>query len=311
MNFIRGILSIFVFIVLSLSISPKAYALSYGSGVYTNICGTGTAATGNSCNRGCDTGNGSCSSGGQNVVKFTCDGRQTECRSNESTFSTSQSLAGSACGKTVQIDVFNKNCRIGGWTCSDSDVQDYMVWYSGDCQSNPTPTPTPTPAQPTPTSTPTSTPTPTPTPTPTQTSSCDSLVVASGNNNTVPANVTLRARGTDSAGSISRYRFYFGDGRTEESTSAEITHRYESSGSFTARADVLDSRGAWKSSNACETNVSVQSSVMQSHKNQTVRIFLSFPVTIQGRRRQENFRSRAMTTKDHSNGIKRTMETVS
>jgi hypothetical protein len=273
MNATKTVILPFILFALSFALSPKAYALSYGSGVYTNICGTGTAATGNTCNRGCNTANGSCSSGGQNVVKFTCDGRQIECRNNESTFSTSQSLSGASCGKTVQIDVFTKNCRVGGWTCSDSDMLDYMVWYSGDCQSNSTPTPTPTP---TPIATPTPTPTltPTPTPTPIQTSSCDTLIVAGGNNAPVPATVTLRARGSDSAGSIQRYRFYYGDGKTEESTNAEIIHRYESSGTFTARADVLDSRGAWKSAGACETTVYVQPSVIESQKSDCSDLFI-------------------------------------
>lgn len=334
--------------------SPAFAAATYGSGTYTNICGTGTAATSNECKKGCDIGSGSCTSSGNNVVKFTCDGRLSECKNNESGFASSQSLAGTACGKTVQIDVFTKNCRNGGWTCGTGDMMDYMVWYSGDCQTvpacdsnqltmnvNPNPVSVnnsitfsaagsqgstwigdtwsggvncagtvwgdksctanaagsytwthtwrncagnfdncgstcskqvnyrinataPTPA-----------PTPTPTFVPTATSSCDSLSVVSGNHSFVPATVTLRARGSDSAGSIQRYRFYFGDGKTEEATNAEIQHRYESSGSFTARADVLDSRGNWKSSSACETGVNVTSLPLESQKSDCSDLFIT------------------------------------
>lgn len=117
--------------------------ITYSSGEYTNLCGSGTSATHNSCGGHCNTNTGSCSYPSSSVVKYTCDGRQTECRSNESSFSTYQSVSGTSCGKTVQIDVFNKNCRSGdgGWSCDDSNLKDYIVWYSGDCQAQPTPPP--------------------------------------------------------------------------------------------------------------------------------------------------------------------------
>lgn len=117
--------------------SSSSNQVTYGNGVYTNLCGSGTDANAHTCNNGCNPSTGSCSSSGNTVVKFTCEGRQTECRSNESSFRSSQSLAGTACGKTVQIDVFSKNCRSGSnWTCGDEDLLDYMVWYSGDCSQD-------------------------------------------------------------------------------------------------------------------------------------------------------------------------------
>ncbi len=136
--------------------SAPALAINYAGGTYTNLCGSGYSANSHSCNGGCNTGSGSCSAGGNFVVKFVCDGRQGECRSNESSFSTSQSVSGVGCGKTVQIDVFNKTCRMsnGSWTCGDGDLKDYIVWYSGDCSnnnpppSNPQPKPDPTPTPP-------------------------------------------------------------------------------------------------------------------------------------------------------------------
>ncbi len=243
-----------------------AYAsLTYGNGQYTNLCGTGFAATADTCNKGCSTSLGSCTSANPFVVKWTCDGRHNECRSHESAWTTSHSLSGTACGKTVQIDVFDKNCRAsGGWDCQDSNLKDYMVWYSGDC---PIATPTTTPK-------PTKTPTPTITPKPHK-SSCDLLTVVSGNNGVVPATVTLRARGSDSSGSIQKYRFYFGDGQQTESANAEISHRYETSGSFRARVDIQDSTGAWKTSSSCQTTVVVRSLPVESHKSACSDLFIT------------------------------------
>ncbi len=125
---------------------PVSANMTYGSGEYINLCGSGTAATFNSCGGHCNTNTGSCSYPSTTVVKYTCDGREPDCRSNESNFSTYQSVSGTSCGKTVQIDVFSKKCREsnGSWSCGDGDLKDYIVWYSGDCGST-TPNPTPTP----------------------------------------------------------------------------------------------------------------------------------------------------------------------
>ena len=144
--------------------------LNFGNGFYTNLCGTGTAATEyirSVCPANCSTGGGFCDNSGisstDSVAKFTCDGQLTDCRSNE-VWGTSQSLGDPGCNKTVQIDAYDKRCRdgSGNWTCSDADLKGYMVWFSGACVA---PTATPTPvfvATPTPTSTPTQVITPTP-----------------------------------------------------------------------------------------------------------------------------------------------------
>lgn len=367
---------------------PQAFAVSYGSGVYTNLCGTGTAATANTCKAGCDTNSGICKGNTNSVVRFTCSGKQTECRQNETVFSTSQSISNNVpCDTTVQIDVFSKQCRSGNgaWTCGDTDLKDYMVWYSGSCAAA-------TPA-------PTATPKPTPAPTPNNScgaqqpvdtqfrrsgqttwvsgstitnagltpntqidvncfakngsallpgatidityptgvtvvssgpelrnfvlpqagnysfrcssatiascsntdtltvanstaisngvgganavtsdpheSSCDDLTVASGNRSTVPAKVTLRARASDNKGNIQRYKFYFGDGSTQETDQLEVQHTYESSGSFVARVDVKDSQGNWKTSSRCEDTVRVDSSPVESHKSDCSDVFIT------------------------------------
>lgn len=272
----------FLFVLFIIKTQVQA-AVFHGSGVYTNLCGTGLNANANSCQRGCNTNTGSCSASGNTVVKYTCDGRLSECRSNESSFSSSQSVAGTACGKTVQIDVFNKTCRVnGGWNCGNNDLIDYMVWYSGDCQQQPTATPVPPTQTPRPSNTPipTGTPRPTSTATPTlgpiHTSSCNALTIVSGNNSMVPANVTLQAAGQDSQGSIQRYRFFFGDGKSQERDSAEVTHRYESSGTFRARVEVRDSKGNWKSSSSCETTVTVKPiPIIESQKSACSNVFIT------------------------------------
>ena len=251
----------FIFIALAHIFSPPASAvIQYQSGYYTNLCGSGTrdAATADLCNKGCSPGAGQCTADQPYVVKWTCDGNQIECRGNETEFTTSQSVAGTGCGKTVQLDVFKRKCRnFLGWVCDQNDLLDFMVWYSGDCPNTPI------------------TPSPTNTPTPiSATSSCNQLRVTSGNGGLVPALITLRATGADSSGSIQRYRFYFGDGQTNESTNPEIQHRYEVSGTFLARADILDSRGIWKTSDSCQTPVSVQSLPVESQKSDCSDLFI-------------------------------------
>lgn len=129
-----------ILISLSLFVSPVLANLSFGNGFYTNLNGSGTSATLHTGNN-CDPSSGSCS--GNTVYRFQCDGSTTDCRLNESGPSSSQSFGNPGCGKTVQLDVFDHNCRAnGGWDCAVP--QDYMVWYSGDCAA-PTAVPTQTP----------------------------------------------------------------------------------------------------------------------------------------------------------------------
>jgi PKD repeat protein len=358
-------------------------AMSFGNGVYTNVCGTGLNASDHTCDQGCDPTKGTCQNSAATVVKFTCDGKQSECRSNETAFSTSQSFDGTTCGKTVQIDVFSKNCRAnGGWDCADRDIKDYLVWYSGDCVSPAQSTcdaqgttaimfrkagtskwidgssltasglrageefevncfaksgtgllenaridltspegktsqvsqtaelrkyrsfqsgthvfrcvsktvancsqsdkvviknaqvanqPT-TPVQPTPATPAIGGPqvvvqsSSQPVAKPTHKSSCDKLTIVSGNHGTVPTTVKFKASGSDSLGSLQKYKYYFGDGTIIESDSAEVEHRYEVSGNFKARVDLKDSKGNWITSASCESQVTVKALPVESHK---------------------------------------------
>jgi len=146
-------------------------------------------------------------------------------------------------------------------TCADTDS------FSTPVLATPLPTPLQTPLP-----TPILYPTPTPT---SQLSSCDTLQTVSGENNTVPAQVAFRASGSDNMGSIQAYRFYFGDGTQVESATPEVTHQYNASGTFRARAEIKDSRGNYKTASGCETNVRVQPSFFESHKSACSDLFLT------------------------------------
>lgn len=242
---------------------PTTFAVNYGSGYYTNICGTGTAATANACNAGCNLTTGVCTGSQATVTKYTCNGLLTECRSNEESFSTSHAIGTVPCNQTVQIDVYKKNCRQNGqWVCSASDLSDYFVWYSGTCASTPTPTNNVTPTL-------------TPSPTTVHQSSCDQLEIVSGNNAFLPTNVTFRIKGTDTGGQIQAYKLYFGDSGEEESTTPEIRHRYDVSGTFIARAMIKDTRGVWKRSPGCEATVTVKPLPIEPWRSECANVFLT------------------------------------
>jgi hypothetical protein len=110
---------------------------------------------------------------------------------------------------------------------------------------------------------------------PTHTSSCEELRVVSGNNNFAPSTVTFRAQGKDSDGTIQAYHFYFGDGKEEETTNPNIQHRFESSGTFTARVDIKDSLGTWKTSTTCSTIFSLLTSPLESQKSDCSNVFIT------------------------------------
>ena len=119
---------------------------SFSGGYYTNLCGRGTTADyiGAPCTGDCNPDTGFCGNDGSsnNVFKFTCEGNRIECNSGET--QTSGAYVQSpfpGCGKTVQVDVFDHNCRDSGWSCNGNvpdDMRSYMVWYSGDCAPAPT-----------------------------------------------------------------------------------------------------------------------------------------------------------------------------
>ncbi len=111
--------------------------------------------------------------------------------------------------------------------------------------------------------------------TPAHESTCDELRVVSGNNNFAPSTVTFRAHGTDTTGPISAYHFYFGDGKEQETNGTDIQHRFESSGTFTARVDIKDSQGVWKTSTACGAIFSLLTSPLESQKSDCANVFIT------------------------------------
>lgn len=131
-TFIFTLISATCFLVVA---NTAQAAMSYGSGYYTNLNGSGYSAdihTGSACNPS----TGSCS--GAYVLRSVCDGRTTNCDGQHTVptlveSGTNLSLGYPGCGKTVQLDVFNQSCRdgSGNWICGVP--ADYMVWYTGDC----------------------------------------------------------------------------------------------------------------------------------------------------------------------------------
>jgi hypothetical protein len=129
-----------IFLFLSLTLYQlvfAGYTPPFG-GEYTNLCGTGTTANFYACEAICDIITGKCTARtGEWIFVYTCSGRQIECRSNEvklgpgsTAYVTNYASVGS--DKTVQIDVFNKDCRAGGgWSCTNSNLKGYIVWWSG------------------------------------------------------------------------------------------------------------------------------------------------------------------------------------
>ncbi len=132
------------------------------NGEYTNICGSSYAATyydNVACPADCDPRDGHCrqggpvpcQGGGPCVIKWTCNGRLSQCKDNEVWGTEFFVHQPALCDKTVQLDVYPKHCRLpdGGWDPDPlcNDTKGYMVWYSGttSCPVNPTPTPTPAP----------------------------------------------------------------------------------------------------------------------------------------------------------------------
>lgn len=123
--------------------SGKVRALSYGNGVYTSLCGSGVGGQEYSCEADCDPLKGECRGVNSGVVRYECEGQLLQCSSGESGWSNWERLGReTACGKTVQLTVYNKRCRLDNGTWDGScQLSGYMTWYSGDCYTVRTVTP--------------------------------------------------------------------------------------------------------------------------------------------------------------------------
>lgn len=129
-------------------------AIKYGSGYYTNLCGSGTQATAYTCDNRCSPTTGTCSATNDGAVRYVCRGNWNQCLENESGWTNGISLGDPGCDYTTQLSVYDHKCRNsdGSWD-STCRLLGYMVWYSGDCRpgvagyttgvpQSPTPTPT-------------------------------------------------------------------------------------------------------------------------------------------------------------------------
>ena len=87
--------------------------IHFGTGWYTNLCGTAFDATAYTCSANCSTSTGSCSGGAESVVKWTCSGELGECRNpnGESSWTSSHRMD-DGFGQTQQIDVLDRKCRL-------------------------------------------------------------------------------------------------------------------------------------------------------------------------------------------------------
>lgn len=129
------------------------------------------------------------------------------------------------------------------------------------------PTPTINPGIPTPTTTATGAATPTPTRIPRSTNIlpvCTTLTLNPPSPGAVPFSTTLSATGSDTDGLITKVTFTFGDGQVqdvpeedniEETITSQITHTYQTAGTFIASAVFTDDEGGI--STACSQSVTV------------------------------------------------------
>ena len=104
----------------------------------------------NSEDCGCDSSRAYCNKGNDGTVRFLCSGNQTACGGpggkvpEEESWGNSKSSDGVSCGKTVQIDAFDYNCRKSGSWDNSCQIRAWVVYYTGDCGGTTTTTTTTT-----------------------------------------------------------------------------------------------------------------------------------------------------------------------
>lgn len=86
---------------------------------------------------------------------------------------------------------------------------------------------------------------------------CKNLVVTSGQDETAPVDVRFTTHASTTPRS---YRYHFGDGAIATG-SVSITHRYEAGGSYQAYVEVQDEKGAWVTSAACQTTITLKNTL--------------------------------------------------
>lgn len=135
-------------LLLTTVIVHAAARITFGTGYYTNLYGSGTTADNYTGSADCDPEQGYCEpEGDQYLFAFICDGEVTECTNGNTESLPLQSktyvddgyvpvlsqntVIKAQCDQTIQVDVFTHNCRAdGGWSCGADDLKGYMVWYN-------------------------------------------------------------------------------------------------------------------------------------------------------------------------------------
>jgi hypothetical protein len=87
---------------------------------------------------------------------------------------------------------------------------------------------------------------------------CSQLMVVSGNDSLVPAEVRFRVDAAGDGSLIKRYRFHYGDGVVEDRQEREVTHRYTRAGTFEAFVEVETVSAKFVTSERCRAQVSVK-----------------------------------------------------
>jgi hypothetical protein len=109
-------------------------------------------------------------------------------------------------------------------------------------------------------------PTPVPTATPNaQAPICESLTLSGAATGTAPYSLTFTATGTSSASTISKVTFNFGDSAVQDvpqsggpsSVSVQVSHTYNSGGTFVASSSLTDALGNVSSTTTCTQTITV------------------------------------------------------
>jgi len=139
LNFKKLIFLAFVSLVFFVfNIVIAGYRPPFG-GEYTNLCGSGESATFYSCPADCDINSGRCSTHSNEwMYVFVCNGKRTVCDEwpiagifgpHSTTYLTNFASVGS--DKTVQIDIFNKDCLKEPPCTLTDNMRGVIVWWSG------------------------------------------------------------------------------------------------------------------------------------------------------------------------------------
>jgi hypothetical protein len=92
---------------------------------------------------------------------------------------------------------------------------------------------------------------------------CEELRVTAGATRFAPSTVSFSTRTSQPAAS---YTYYFGDGTSQESNSADVSHKYDVSGSFTVRVDA--------NGGSCQTIFSLLNNPFESQKSGCGNVFI-------------------------------------